>query len=75
MSTQSINAELSPGSMGLVGLCWELLGGDHVIPGDWPGPVTVTDVSQDEIDTIIALAAEKGVTLTAKERIVPNPSN
>lgn len=62
-----MRVDLYPGSMGLVGFCIELLGGDHVIPSEWMAPVTLINVSQDDVDTIIALAAEEGVTLTAKE--------
>lgn len=65
---QTISVDLYPGSMGLVGLCYDLLGGDHVIPGDWPGPVGLTNVAIQDVQTIIDLANEQGVTLVAKAR-------
>lgn len=68
-TSEHIDVDLFPGSMGLVGLCWECLGGDHVIGGEWMGPVTLKNVSQDDVDAIVELASEQGVVLTAKERI------
>lgn len=76
MTTENnISVDLYPGSMGLVGLCWELVGGDHVIGGEWLGPVTLKNITQGELTAIIELAEEQGVTLTAKERIDFNASN
>ena len=64
-----ISVDLFPGSMGLVGLCWECVGGDHVIGGEWLGPVTLKNVTRSDVDAIIELASEQGVSLTAKDRV------
>lgn len=66
---ERISVDLFPGSMGLVGLCWECVGGDHVIAGEWPGPVTLKNVMHSDVDAIIELASEQGVNLTFKNRL------
>lgn len=68
-TTKSVN--LYPGSMGLAGLCCELLGCNHVQPGQWPGPIGLTDVLPEDIDVIIDLAKEQGVELKASETQAP----
>jgi hypothetical protein len=60
---RNMHVELYPGTMGLAWLCIETLGSQHVDVGSWLEPVTLHGVSQDDIDCIIALAAEKDVTI------------
>lgn len=58
---QTVN--LFPGSMGLVGLCCDLLGVEKVVPNAWLEPVTLVDVSQKDIDVIVELARGQGVDI------------
>lgn len=57
--------ELFPGSGGLAALCVTALGVEHVQANEWTQPVTLLDVSDEDVSTVIELAAEQGVTLTA----------
>ena len=58
--------DLFPGTMGLAGLCVEALGADRVQPNSWTQPVTILNVTQEELDVVLELVKEKGVFLTAR---------
>lgn len=60
------SVELYPGSGGLAALCVTALGKDHVQPNAWTQPVTLINVTEDDVQAIIDLAQEQGVTITAK---------
>lgn len=62
-----MNFELYPGSTQLALLYLEVLESRHVDAGSWMTPITLVEVSQDDVDSIVQLAAEEGMKINYRK--------
>jgi hypothetical protein len=66
-----VDLELRPNTVGNVVLAWELFGKDQVST-DYPGPLDVKDVPEEDLETVTELLVERGIKVNVKRRYERN---